>query len=982
MFKRACSLFLLLIFSLSTLHAPFAYALTPASESPGSKNLRKELLKYAYTISSLRTEIPLVPIPAVAVAKIDLSGIQATLLVLVFPAHEGAKTDTLEIIKGFIGEFLKRAGRESFDTEESIGKLAAQLYLSVYNTLIEKAGVKPAFLPNENMSFTVVVVLWTRTESIFEYISTAGLDKLQEVSSNIIYLAANFISENTIGKLREAVKNTIQEEFSKLRLAVQQQLNSYFSSTENMVRSLDCQNIIVDNKTYYQAGLEININAYISKNTHISINVGDEITYTYSQDLNVKKVNENLSKELENAMKDILSKVDCSNDKCSESLFYVNSNQLNDISNQVRLHVEDKLDSAFSKISEKYSLSNNLSSGLHQSCDNAKNRLIEQLNSIKEEVTRKITEKINYVEQKILSSVNAAFDEIEGYLRSIVNEIDSSFREGLGVIGEKIGSSLEQAATAAMSKMPLALVAYAFAEGIFATVQSMVNKIILETRINSVENLDESFLILTQKMESFSVRTPKGEEKFDFPAETSLSEKLWSAAKGFAAGFVGALASTIGLGKPVRDAFSYIPSVFVVNISFKKQQGEENEVIIAPTKPGLYTLDAEVTAQTVLSSFNNIVNSINKFIFPSTSRNKENDFSKRIYENLIGNKIVKIEDSSIRNSAEVKIPFLVLTPYFIVNKVMISDGIVEINFSAIYDFSSVFTSNSNNLKETLISSLNNVIDFISSKVIDTLFNTVFDEAKSYSIFLESVKKTLKDYLSERLREVVFSGVSQFVPKDLLTFLDVNAPGSEYDYYLRHLLTTSLSVFAVRVVNSGRSGLVVYLPSINVLSSTTLNDRGYVLVRFPQILLQADDIDSLGAVPLYRREAHGEVTFFKVPWAAESLEPLVSPLIPVPMIQSDYLAVRFVTLFSKGIKESCRLSAKLEFLGDNAILSTIDARDGSQEFKVSLNNAKQVKTLMLKVRSVSITRSAPGKGGLFVPVLSSAEKPLLVNPSNA
>lgn len=978
MFKRACSLFLLLIFSLSTLHAPFAYALTPASESPGSKNLRKELLKYAYTISSLRTEIPLVPIPAVAVAKIDLSGIEGTLLVLVFPAHEEAKTDTLEIIKGFIGEFLKRAGRESFDTEESIGKLAAQLYLSVYNTLIEKAGVKPAFLPNENMSFTVVVVLWTRTESIFEYISSAGLDKLQEVSSNIIYLAANFIIENTIGKLREAVKNTIQDEFSKLRLAVQQQLNSYFSSTEDIVRSLDCQNIIKDGETYYQAGLEININAYISKN-HISIDVGDGITYTYSHDL-IEKVNENLREELESAMKDILSKVDCSNDKCSESLFYVKSNQLNDISNQVRLHVEDKLDSAFSEISEKYSLS--LSSGLHQSCDNAKNSLIEQLNSIKEKVTSTITGKINYVEQEILISVNAAFDEIEGYLRSIVNEIDSSFREGLGVIGEKIGSSLEQAATAAMSKMPLALVAYAFAEGIFATVQSMVNKIILETRINSVENLDESFLILTQKMESFSVRTPKGEEKFDFPAETSLSEKLWSAAKGFAAGFVGALASTIGLGKPVRDAFSYIPSVFVVNISFKKQQGEENEVIIAPTKPGLYTLDAEVTAQTVLSSFNNIVNSINKFIFPSTSRNKENGFSKRIYENLIKNKIVKIEDSSIRNSAEVKIPFLVLTPYFIVNKVMISDGIVEINFSAIYDFSSVFTSNSNNLKETLISSLNNVIDFISSKVIDTLFNTVFDEARSYSIFLESVKKTLKDYLSERLREVVFSGVSQFVPKDLLTFLDVNAPGSEYDYYLRHLLTTSLSVFAVRVVNSGRSGLVVYLPSINVLSSTTLNDRGYVLVRFPQILLQADDIDSLGAVPLYRREAHGEVTFFKVPWAAESLEPLVSPLIPVPMIQSDYLVVRFVTLFSKGIKESCRLSAKLEFLGDNAILSTIDARDGSQEFKVSLNNAKQVKTLMLKVRSVSITRSAPGKGGLFVPVLSSAEKPLLVNPSNA
>lgn len=1011
MLKSIIATCLLAIIISSLILVPRAYAVEATAEYYDAGSVRRELLRYAYTVASLRTEVPLIPVPAVAFRDVDLSGIQARMLIIVFPAGEGDYGDSFEIIKSFVLTFFNELKNSALNDDISLGNLASRIYVKVHETLVEKGGVKPAFLPNENMSFTVVVVLWTRTESIFQFLSKVGLEPVKDLGDNLIFFAENFVSSKIGDYLKGELRSIISNQFSRAKATFRETISGFKSTVENRIKNIQCSQVTINDITFFSIAehVRLSLKLVLSKDISISLSIDDQQS-TATSSIDTSKLEQFFREEIQGFSSDILKRYNSlsSNEINLEGLkTYINIDErkLNDIVQDTSKYFIDKISSYFDKSKPKEVGLEYWPSdiGLFTSCESLKKQVLNDLNQKIDRFQIEIENQINDFERSLEKHLDAIIDNIKNFFEKISSNVQESFKTGLREAKSTLSSELELASSYAIaSASPVAFAVYALMEGIFQSLQSMVTEIMMQVYPEASNNVDESFLILEFSKEKgndvVNVRLPTGNEVFQASSKVSFSEKFWSGAKGFAAGFVGAVASAVGLGKSVREAISLIPAVFVVNIPLKNEVSKDIvvepnrrlktqnvNVLLAPSQPRLYTLKADISAETALGSIKKFVDSLKGLIF---SGSENNDFSQTFKSRFSSN----IEEKYETQKAEsIQLPFLVLTPYFILNKVNIKDGVVELNLTAIYDFASIirvpiqkyiYTSissiNQDTIEKTLYTMLNSPIRNIVSSVVDTLFYKIFESSEyTQNQLLLAFLNALKDYISDTLSRVITQEVSQYVSKPLL---NVVTKLKEYQHYVLQMITTTPTILAVRVVNSGKSGLSAYLTSLGIASTGTVNDKGYVLVRFNQVLLRASDADSLGAVPVYRRTVNGIIVHYMVPWSAVSLEPIVLPLIPVPMTRNDYLVVKFVTPFSKGVKESCRLSMAISFIGDGNLLSYVDASAASDTFSLRMDMLKGVQVLRISVSRVTVARSVRG-GAVFVPVLSSMENPIFINPFN-
>lgn len=972
--KVAALIFSVLLITTSFASIPLLKAETPSTNQQISTNINQQTLAYYVVgVTSNRIPLKLIPLPSVSMNHgVKIGSNEADIIVMAIPATQKSKNfDSLKFISGLLTKVVAR--------QESLsGQLIAELYNSLYNQVIEM-GAKQAFLPYENLTFTFVVIIWIKSKSLGEFIASIGAGALKSVSDSLILVSFS-LTENALQEIRSGISEKINEIANKLL----EQINNYLTNIENEL--LNYLNNKIDNLNCIETCSKIE-ETYQTVCTYTlpSIQIQPIITATFNKGKISIKIN----------VVDNMNKVYESNDIAfvSKDFFVINAENIINSQSYDKDLIDDGEVNSLIQVLGGYIYDSILSfkaektilplksftidaGGSFDSCGTAK----ENMKAIAKVVAGNV---ISYINEKVDESIKSITDQLNQFTVNVFNELSITLNkirvnlqyaasEAVNYAAEFLETTVYTAVSQLVTKTnPAVFAVYTIAEGISQALQTCVDKISVTVEQLPSDDIDQSILVVhEEQVNKRVVRLPEPNDKITAEQSVSLGEKILSAAKGFAAGVLGAI-----FGPAARKAINVIPSVFVVNMQLKSG----NKWLIAPSWPGIYAINLAITPHTYAEWLSKLPSSLTSIFFKDIDKNKNSLVEKLMQKFKVSIKNVRLDDKEF--GAKMIVPYLVLPPYFIVESVRIENSIVSMNFTAIYDFSAlirVSIRNQINELRKIVSKGTEVIDKLYGIVKNTikdLVNRIFDIVLNYlnsKLTSEYIKKFINDlynYLIEYIFNTIIDPIleqlfEKFIKKQAIKFVEfidkiLTIAEQQLEYFDRFIALT-LSVIRIDIVNSDVN-VALAVPSLGYVSSRSIDQFGKVKVRFSQSALYRFLGNCIGAIPLYMTAGpDGKVSYFIAPWATYSLEPLVTPLIPVVRVMNDKLNLVFLTPFNNRI-----VDVRYTFVVDGASVQ-----------EVPMSTLRKAAIIGVKINSVRIDDTRGVGAVLPLPV----EFPVAVNPS--
>jgi hypothetical protein len=124
---------------------------------------------------------------------------------------------------------------------------------------------------------------------------------------------------------------------------------------------------------------------------------------------------------------------------------------------------------------------------------------------------------------------------------------------------------------------------------------------------------------------------------------------------------------------------------------------------------------------------------------------------------------------------------------------------------------------------------------------------------------------------------------------------------------------------------------------------------------------------------------GKISYVQVPGSIASLEPIVLPLLPAPILMDGKLQVGFVTPFCNNpLSPRAGISIYLELLADGEVIES--ARYEGKYYSIDFERIQSAGIITLRVRqvySVKGCRTARAAPVVLMPVAD--EIPIFINP---
>jgi division protein CdvB (Snf7/Vps24/ESCRT-III family) len=991
--------------------APFAYSTSQEGGLPSPDAIRSEALRYAHAISSRRKDFPLL-IPALGVkrgAKIGSGALEADMFVLVFPAAPGkveaATTTVAAIISDMAVEFFKNLGNL-----ENPAYTLAKFYKIVYEKLVE-AGAKPAFLPYENVTFVILVVIWIKASSLTEIITGLGLSAVKAAADGIITVIIA-LSGNALDIVRENIRtyadSLITDLIDKMKNEVRYTFNNLIDEIENI--PCTCKEYVEkdDQTVCILYGIELNTGDALTElrqraNTRLSEAAQDISSNSYKNFVEVSS--QNVNSVLESTHKDASNLYGIISEDTKKDANQIIDKFGRNIAQNLMKNLPDEF---INKISEVFKV-NSIVEGQGSSCEEAKQNAKAELLSIADTIIGRLdvikVNLVDCVDKMVGSEIDEMKAAVSGILSTIRGEIYAAINEAEEQVKEVVESAISNVAAATSAPV---FVAYALGQGLFQAMQTWVKDVTVTCPIGVSGRDEERMLVVQKDSPKVTFLSEDDGDKITASGSPPVIDQIASAAKGFVRGFLGTLASVVGTQKAIEKVIDAVPSLVAVNIKME----DSKKYFIAQPKPGIYFMKINLNVKTGADIVGDAVEGFRNALFGGTK------VTENTYLNTLkGFLDSKAEQSGVKTNVQVEsganlvIPYLVLPPYFVAEETRVESGVATITLAAVYDFAALLRPQLDKLRNELYklryeaTNVEQVIEEMAEKISgmlkDSIIDIIFDKfnemvnnakyAPELSLglseiellvvvnFIENIKEFIKGKISELIRDAIENYLEKVLDfaKGLIyeatKYVDL---GVDALFVADQLIATTLTLLKVNVVNSGKMGVVALIPELGV-ASQPIDDKGIAKVTVRLESLRGRGPASLGAVPAFQRlDPEGKVSYVRVPGSIASLEPLVVPLVPVAILTGGKLVVRFTTPFNKDPWLSYTgISIETDFFADGKPIAAI--WDKNKGYIIDFERYKGAGAITLKIR-----HAGSGKGcslGVAVLVPVADEVPVYVNP---
>jgi hypothetical protein len=1004
---------------------PLAYASTQEEHPLSPETIRNEALSYAYALSSKRVDLPIL-IPALGAkrgAEIGSGALRADIFVLVFPAAPGkekkAATQIIaEAAEKFFENMRARAAARAQNLDNQAGDLdkpaevLGELYKTVYEELV-KAGAIPAFLPYQNVSFLVLTVIWIKPASatpgaLASIITGLGFSAVKSTADGIITVALA-LSGNTIDEIKEKAKEEATRIISGMISEIKRDVGKVFDAAEEQIRGKSC------------GCLDFSENAKICVLFNLTFGLGSELQkLQFNLSEGIADVQSKISKQAESIFVDNATKKErevhastlndgtarCLAGMFSEETDYNASKIISDFGSIIR----NKLNTMFHGYGSSF-LDGipTLIVGIGSSCDEAKNNLIRELNNSKDLLLKRLDDLNNSMVSGANAAIDGVFGELNEAVASIIKFAGQTIKDAISaaepsvtkLVGEAVDTAISGAVAATSAPV---FIAYALAQGFFQALQTWVKDVTITGPLDTASidsRQPEEKMLVIEKEQQLKVRYLSEGDFITATESPPTLDQIGSAAKGFIRGFLGTLASAVGLQEAVDDIIDAVPTFVLTNIKMESS----SKYLITQSKPGIYFTEIKINVHVGADMVSDFVNGLKSALF-GDKKDSQNDFTNTLTEYLSTaasqQQKTTIDEKDDEKGINIIVPYLVLTPYFVTESATFSNGIATIELAAVYDFAAILRPTLNDLRNILYKGRNvlvnleskveksiedvesNIRGFIvkfAEKVLDQISERVLDAIKDNTL-ADIVKPFLgivKEFINECIKKSKFYNViislldkSYLFIKNLLDkAIELIDLGIDATYIADQVFAMSLTYLKIRIVNCESMGIVAFIPSLGLISQP-INQEGKVTITISLESIRSLGPLSLGAVPAYQRvDPNGKACVAQAPSSVASLEPIVVPLIPVPILTNGELVIKFINPLTKEfLPPPAGKPFNVEFFADGKKID--DYWWDKAGYHVNFGSIRDSGVVTIKVEETGFEG-----GAVLVPVAN--EMPVYVNP---
>lgn len=995
---------------------PLAYASTQEEHPLSPETIRNEALSYAYALSSKRVDLPIL-IPALGAkrgAEIGSGALRADIFVLVFPAAPGKE-------KKAATQIIAEAAEKFFENIKNLDKPAdvlGELYKTVYEELV-KAGAIPAFLPYQNVSFLVLTVIWIKPASatpgaLASIITGLGFSAVKSAADGIITVALA-LSGNTIDEIKEKAKEEATRIISKMISEIKRDVEKVFDAAEEQIRGKSC------------GCLDFSENAKICVLFSLTFDLGSELQRLKSNlSEGIADVQSKISKQAESIFVDNATKKErevhastlnngtarCLAGMFSEETDYKASKIISDFGSIIRNKLNTMFHGYGSSILDGIPA---LIVGIGSSCDEAKNNLIRELNNSKDLLLKRLDDLNNSMVSGANAAIDGVFGELNEAVASIIKFAGQTIKDAISaaepsvtkLVGEAVDTAISGAVAATSAPV---FIAYALAQGFFQALQTWVKDVTITGPLDTASidsRQPEEKMLVIEKEQQLKVRYLSEGDFITATESPPTLDQIGSAAKGFIRGFLGTLASAVGLQEAVDDIIDAVPTFVLTNIKMESS----SKYLITQSKPGIYFTEIKINVHVGADMVSDFVNGLKSALF-GDKKDSQNDFTNTLTEYLSTaasqQQKTTIDEKGDEKGINIIVPYLVLTPYFVTESATFSNGIATIELAAVYDFAAILRPTLNDLRNILYKGRNvlvnleskveksiedvesnirdfivkfaeKVLDQISERVLDAIRNRLKDNtlADIVNPFLGIVKEFINECIEKALSKfynVIISLLdkSYFFIKNLLDkAIELIDLGIDATYIADQVFAMSLTYLKIRIVNCESMGIVAFIPSLGLISQP-INQEGKVTITISLESIRSLGPLSLGAVPAYQRvDPNGKACVAQAPSSVASLEPIVVPLIPVPILTNGELVIKFINPLTKEfLPPPAGKPFNVEFFADGKKID--DYWWDKAGYHVNFGSIRDSGVVTIKVEETGFEG-----GAVLVPVAN--EMPVYVNP---
>jgi len=843
----------------------------PKSESFWEK-VEDKLIQHAYEMAKSRHFIDYFFIPGVGGGEQpDLKGTEGLYVVLfLLPAIQSETTQSTK-------DLLKKIITDSFDAvlhniasgkevNEVIFEFCDKLKTNMENL---RENVVSFYLPYQKMMFRVIAVVWIKSSTLMESLTT-----------NLI--------EKTLGASFHFMKKLVDKKIDELRGKIEEEINELINNIKD-----DIENNIRAYTSFSEEYEENKVPIYNDKGEKIGEKIEYDVTVTAF--LLPEKVTD-IVEQIKNAMIEIqkLENYYRSFEEILEGDYSEVTSAAKESGMYEKLY--ERLKESLSKIEMTTKEINDIKSALsvtsdpiEDHCDTRDCPCVENLrnsarDNLKDKLKSNLDEKIsNILKTKINDFLNGVKKPLEKMFRSLYPEADEKMKE----ISEKIGEYAESVVKEAAKKHPIAAAIYLTID---ATHQFFAGTL---TGFHYwIEPPDNIFIESEEKIEYAKEYFKKKGKMIEGEVNEEKGLFEWIEAAGRAVGTAFAhFISKKDAGVDISNLVDYIPQLLIFDVDFSRSSKDKVSVITGG-EPGIYLLSGSIEFKNIYSSVEDFLGKIGGWLRKNKKYAIKEDNYGIFAEDI--NKELPSEESN-KNVESQEIPVKFFIPYIVASALPVLRNItkidgtsVSIKMAAIMDIGSFIKPLTQETRENLKRKLNEGINSFVEEVFETfkkVYGRIEEEFKKkiegdskgkndlLQNILEEISKKISDIITITIVNIINIKVEQVKEKmkgessHILTWLSkqIDVTSEKLEDFIS--ITTSVIAIPVRGM---KNRLKIIVPSIGI--SESIDGLGYC-----EIIISKKSLINfsapISAIRSYVAFSDGDAIGL-IPYSMYSYEPLV------------------------------------------------------------------------------------------------------------
>jgi hypothetical protein len=969
-------------------HDNVEQAASASSYATAYRNEYFEILNAAYAATRGRKEGFVIPPPGFYIGKMNMGTdeipIDVYTITLIFPCYSEMHTSTFKAALNFITEgiseltmkilsFNEKSETTSSSTsiEQELSNLVSEFYYGYLKAQARALGIKPAFLPYEKMSFIFVILVWIRSQSFVETFIKPAINSLQTSILFIYYLKKSTALDLSKYTFLIGVKKSISEEIQKapnISSEITSAMQKYAQSlTCPALCDTICQKVNNNTECHVECNRELHVKIEAKINSIVSyFYLNDKVigTYTYNLDLINKILIPGL---ISSVILQVLSIPEADSILLLKLAYDIEKSIFENVNNLV---------SKFYKTTDFMIKLNT------DSCATAKNTVNFWLNNLENDINQFLISYFNDLNTTFTTATNIAYSTIAKYIDDSIQ----SMKKILAKAADIETDALEDYITA--SVFPI----YTAFDGVFQAFQYSIHR--FDVNVKGGKNLignNENILLFDKSNGKNPVTyLPNNGEKFTISIYPSIEDYIFGLLKGAitvlidkARDLVKAHPEAYILGTLISEGLKMVPNVYIISSDMEDSSGKQ---LLSPARAGIYCLNLTINPVTPVT----YAAKLGSIVVKTVDRMK--DTAMRVLGNIFGNTVVQyISEKYEKFNSDIQIkepevftfvPYLVLPPYFIMEKARITKSYLSITLRATYDFSALQRLGLSSQTELFLNekyeeALSKSCEVLKN-VINNFFSNVARDITKYGINNQIIGSLIGILVGDFVAFIT-EPLSSASARLLLGISSVIFPVFNYNValtLLERLLAQSIAQEYVPITGYKMQNIVPLFSAINAVG-LPIDSEGKSTVVIPIESVLSIGFGSLETLPLY---VDDRGCGYVVPDSITSFEPIVAPLIPIAMYMDGKLIIRFTTPFINDVKLSYTgmlVSANIVF--DDKMVKNLNW-DKNIGLWIGLSNLKDWSVIRLQVNEVNVENGCLLGVALLIPY--TAEMPIYVNPMRA